>query len=327
MADLLAGKTHDRRTAAASLGVAGPAAIRHLEALVGLPGVKVGRRGRFKTYRFDRSAVLDPPTAADAIAACFGASLGPLFRGTSYDPGMANARNLVLRQSRRAELYNDIERKFLFLGRGGEPSLPEGAPELDEVIEALLHSCWLAFDYTDFNKASRHVKAMPLSLAVYDHQLYVIAQEEGRTPYPYRFARIRKADSTEMTFEYPVKLKYNPDKLFDDSFGIFIENDKYPYEQVRVRLSSRWLTHVCSHRWHRSQEVSTSASEVILSLKLRVCPEVEAWILSFGGEAEVLQPAWLRDKVAGHVRKLAEVYAQAPSPSVVGAPLPPATAS
>src|SRR6267143_597807 len=78
MADVMKGKTHDRRSAAA------------------VPGVKVGRRGRFQTYRFDRSTILEPPTVADAIAACFGASLAPLFRGTSYEAGMANARNLVL---------------------------------------------------------------------------------------------------------------------------------------------------------------------------------------------------------------------------------------
>lgn len=308
MADLMNGKTHDRASAAAALGIEGPAAAHHLEALTGLPGVKAGQRGRFKTYRFDRAAVLDPPTAADAIAACFGASLAPLFRGTSYDSGMANARNLVLRQSRRADLFHEIERKFLFLGRGGEPSLPEAAAELDEVIEALLHDCWLTFEYTDFNRASRRVDAMPLSLAVYDHQLYLIAQELGRPPHPFRFARIRDADATPRGFQYPPKLQYNPEQLFADSFGIFIENEKYPYAQVRLRLSPRWVTHVNSHCWHRSQYVSVSETGVLLSFKLRVCPEVEAWVLGFGGEAEVLEPAWLREKVAAHARRLAEIY-------------------
>src|SRR5262249_25763158 len=158
-----------------------------------------------------------------------------------------NARNLVLRQSRRAELFHDIERKFVFLGRGGEPSLPEASGELDEVIEALLHDCWLTFDYTDFHKASRHVEAMPLSLGVYEHQLYVIAQEAGGRPYAYRFARIQGADATSRGFQYPEKLEYNPDKLFAESFGIFIENEKYPCARLRVRLTPRWATHVRSH--------------------------------------------------------------------------------
>ena len=318
MADLMRGKTHDRASAAASLGIEGPAAVHHLEALTALPGVKVGRTGRSRTYRFDRAAILDPPTPADAIAACFGASLAPLFRGTSYDPGMANARNLVLRQSRRADVFHDIERKFLFLGRGGEPSLPEAAGELDEVIEALLHDCWIRFKYTDFHKESREVNAMPLSLAVYDHQLYLVAQESGRPPHPFRFARIRDADATSRGFQYPGKLQYNPDQLFADSFGIFIENEKYPYAQLQLRLTPRWATHVNSHCWHRSQQVSVSDTGVLLSFKLRVCPEVEAWVLSFGGEAEVLQPAWLREKVAAHARRLAEMYAPPSSESFSG---------
>ncbi len=315
MADLMQGKTHTRATAAAALGIEGPAAFNHLEALRALPGVKVGRTGRSQTYRFDRTAILDPPTAADAIAACFGASLGSLFRGTNYDPGMANARNLVLRQSRRAERFHDIERKFLFLGRGGELSLPEAGGELDEVIDALLDDCWLAFGYTDFGNVERQVEAMPLSLAVYDHQLYLVAQEADRAPHPFRFARIRKPDATPRGFQYPGKVQYNPEQLFGDSFGIFID-EKYPCVTIRLRLAPRWSTHVNSHCWHRSQKVTGVQGGVLLSIKLRVCPEVEAWILGFGADAEVLEPTWLRDKIADQAQRLAEVYTRpTPAPS------------
>ncbi len=38
--------------------------------------------------------------------------------------------------------------------------------------------------------------------------------------------------------------------------------------------------------------------------------EVEAWVLSYGRNVEVLEPSWLRERVAAHARALAEQYAE-----------------
>ena len=46
--------------------------------------------------------------------------------------------------------------------------------------------------------------------------------------------------------------------------------------------------------------------ELVVEMNVKVCPELEAWILGMGEWAEVLEPAWLRSKVAGRVRKMAQ---------------------
>src|SRR5262249_62084661 len=60
----------------------------------------------------------------------------------------------------------------------------------------------------------------PLSLAVYDHQLYVIGRPRGGAPHPYRFSRIDAAETTGATFQSPDKDSYDPERVFADSFGI-----------------------------------------------------------------------------------------------------------
>ena len=59
---------------------------------------------------------------------------------------------------------------------------------------------------------------------------------------------------------------------------------------VELKLHKQWTTYAQSHRWHDSQKVEVAADHVIVRVHVRVCPELEAWILGFGEEAEVLAP-------------------------------------
>jgi hypothetical protein len=43
-----------------------------------------------------------------------------------------------------------------------------------------------------------------------------------------------------------------------------------------------------------------------VKLRVGICPELEAWILSFGEQAEVIAPKELRDRVGARKTKAAE---------------------
>jgi hypothetical protein len=43
-------------------------------------------------------------------------------------------------------------------------------------------------------------------------------------------------------------------------------------------------------------------------MRVRLCPELEAWILSFGEEAEVLGPEELRTRIATRATALSGIY-------------------
>ena len=45
-----------------------------------------------------------------------------------------------------------------------------------------------------------------------------------------------------------------------------------------------------------------------MRLRVRVCPELEAWILGFGEQAEVMAPAKLREKIAGRASAMDRAY-------------------
>jgi predicted DNA-binding transcriptional regulator YafY len=308
IADLLAGREHDRQSLSDRLGVRPAMADRLIRAAVkNLPGVSERRDGKTRKVRMDLAAVLPAPEYPTAVAACFGASLWPVFKGSSYENGIRSALSHVVGRTKRRGVFKDIDRKFWFLRRGGEVALRERQSLLDDVIEAVLHHRVVSAEYTRFSGDDERLRLEPLSIVVHDHQLYVVARDAGGAPHPYRFSRLRSVDVLRETFAYPSRAEYDPERIFQDSFGIFVDP---PVKQVHLRLHARWEVYARTHAWHDSQRVDFGADGVHVLLRVRLCPELEAWILGFGADAAVIGPVELRNRVARRAVATARLYAE-----------------
>jgi len=313
IADLLAGKEVDRESAAQRTKLKPAAVDRQLRAIQKyVPGVvKIPSRRRL-TLRFDKGKLEEAPAFPIAVAACLGASLSKLFEGSSYENGIAEAFAYVVKRSRHRKVFRDIERKFFFVRQGGEVSLPGNASLLDDLIEGILKQKQCRMSYLPFDDADETTEQIdPLSVAIYDHQLYIIGRSATRVRC-YRFSRIREVDVTAAAFEYPSRTEFDPEQLFGSSFGVFIGPD-FDLEDIRIKLSLRWKNYALTHRWHRSQKVYVTDEGIIISLHTRVCPELQQWILGFGEEAEVLEPSRLRSDITARIAKMARVYSERPS--------------
>src|SRR5207253_4136154 len=313
----LSGRDLTRSEAMSLLGVHVAAVDRQLEA-IGRHVPLVGERRKGQVHvRIDRSKIAggaERVPIATMIAACVGASLAKLFEGTTYEKGMHDLVQYVSREAVHPERSQDSRRQFVFLVRGGEKALPEKEDVLEEVVDALQRRRGLQLRYRDFVGARKSVRIEPLSLAVYDHQLYVIGRPRGGPTHAYRFSRIETAEAVGGTFPYPDKDSYDPERVFADSFGIIVD-DKYPIEQIEMSLAPRWASFVRSHRWHRSQESFVRAGRVHVRLRVRVCPEIVSWILGFAADVRVLEPQSLRRRVARLSREMEKAHRASPAPS------------
>ncbi len=307
---LLAGRELTRGDIAELLDLKPAAVDRQLDA-VGrhLPLVRQKRGGRVFVH-LDRSRAIGgvrPPAIGTIIAACLGASLSRLFQGTTYESAMLDVVRRLGSGTRSPERFQNARRQFLFVARGGEKALPEAQGVLDDLIDVMLSGHYIRVRYVGFEGSARTEVLQPLSLAVYEHQLYLLALGDEGGVHPYRFARIRRVTRLPKRFEYPDKDTYEPERVFANSFGVFVD-PKYAVERVELSLAPRWTHFVKSHRWHHSQESFTKGNRVHVALTVRFCPEVLAWILSFGPDARVVGPARVRREVAAKVRALALVY-------------------
>jgi proteasome accessory factor C len=308
---LLRGDSLDRQTVARMLGIKVAAADRQLRALLALKGVKK-RRDRGKSlYSFE--APVEEPTLASLVAAGLAASFARLFEGSDYMTGMREVRDALISRAPRRHRFRSIERKLFFLLQGGEQAITQPESPLEEVVQAVLEEKRLRMHYEHFDGTRERVTVSPLSLMVYRQQLYMVALKSDRKPHPFRVARLLSA-AVDKPFTYPAD--YDPSVVYRDAFGVFIPSAAP--EVVRLRLSAHWKTFIRTHRWHPTQEVE--ADGVTVRISVSPCREVEQWILSFGEDAEVLEPAVLRAKIAARLKSATARYGTASHASPAEAP-------
>ena len=310
IADLLQGIRHTRSSAAELLGLQRAAAARQLEAIAKhLPGVHVSDTPRGKQYWMPRSPTTSPVVSlGSAIGACFGASLAPLFEGTRFAIDMREETKRTVNRAARAREFGDFSRKFMFHARGGEVAMADGGAMLADVVEAVLRSQWTRLTYTRFEASVDKIDIRPLSLVVYEHQLYVVGLDSDDKLHPYRFARISAVAPSTQTFQYPAPTAYDPYQLFRHSLGVFVD-PRMSVINVCVRLAPRWRTYAETHRWHPSQRHTVSVDGAVqVQLTVRECPELDRWVLGFGADALVLEPLSLRHRIRAALASAAAAY-------------------
>jgi len=238
IAALLSGRDLTRAEITALLEERVAAADRQIAAIGRhVPLIREKRRGRLHV-RIDRSKVAggaERTPIATIIAACVGASLSKLFEGTSYEKGMRDLVHYVSRDAIHPERFQDSRRQFVFLVRGGEKALPEKEELLEEVVDAVQRRRGLQIRYRAFDGARQSLRIEPLSLAVYDHQLYLIGRSRGRPAHPYRFSRLEAAEAAGGTFQYPDKDSYDPERVAVFLVDVVTEGRQRPFVEIAAR--------------------------------------------------------------------------------------------
>jgi predicted DNA-binding transcriptional regulator YafY len=300
----------------ARYGIRPEAAYRWLNLLAQVvPGVKTQQRERRKVFRFDVSAFRDDGTHratasgfTEALAASFASAFARVFTGTRYEHRLREHRAAVIADlaAMRKKHFAHIGRK-VFVRSGQEELLAEQEELLDDVLDAVLRQRRARMLYRRFSGQEERVELEPYSIVVYAAHLYVVGATATVPYYPFRFARILEFEATADHFEYPSPNKYDPEVVFRDSLGIFV--DPEPCD-VRIRLDPRWSVYARHHRWHSSQRIESELDDGSLEMTMRVrpCNELKQWLLGLGEHAEVLAPEELRIEIAERLQRAARRY-------------------
>jgi len=122
-------------------------------------------------------------------------------------------------------------------------------------------------------------------LFAYDH-----ARKALRTFVP---ARIQSVKPTGKTFERTQK--FSLEKRLRDSFGVHAGEGEF---EVVIRFNARAADYIREKKWHPSQTLrDLKGGGAELKMKLSSLAEVSRWVLSWGGDAEVLKPKELVESV------------------------------
>jgi predicted DNA-binding transcriptional regulator YafY len=189
-----------------------------------------------------------------------------------------------------------------------------------EILKSLLNAiqkkriCQVVYRSSSARKI-QELRIAPFKLVAYHDGLFVrarleesLANPEGNIDRILAVHRIVSLQKTDKTFQVPVDRKKQPKQTFG-----FMEGKPF---RVKVAFGPAAAAYVSERTWSDDQKLkSLPDGGLLLEFTATSRPEVLSWVLSFRTEAQLLEPADIREELASIVEALADVYSSG-SPEV-----------
>jgi predicted DNA-binding transcriptional regulator YafY len=176
------------------------------------------------------------------------------------------------------------------------------AEHVPAIRQALLERRSLRLRYHAFQRDEETEREVdPYHLTYFNGGLYLIAYCHLREAVRiFAVERIRAVTRSRRRFELP--RDFRPDEYLDKAWGI-LQGDLVT---VRVLFAAELARYIEERLWHPSQKLRTLPDRrVELTLRVADTLEVRRWILGFGAQAEVVEPASLREALRREAADLA----------------------
>ena len=189
--------------------------------------------------------------------------------------------------------------------------IPSGQGYLSTIIEAMKKNSVIRMTYQSYwREESNTFNVEPYCIKLFKQRWYMLAWN----PYYQRLMIYAVDRIYDMNILKDQKFKMPEDfvasEFFDSFYGI-IANSQPKVEKVVLKVSAGQANYMRSLPLHWTQEEIKRSDEYSL-FELRICPEFDFQqeILSKGEDFEVLEPLWLRNELAGKIKRMWNKYNQ-----------------
>jgi len=210
-----------------------------------------------------------------------------------------------IRISATSYIPPDISRMFFAKTRHFEP-IKENV--IDLIAQCIIEQKCVFASYVHFKGEQDEVIIEPYSLIYADEGLYLYGKcingnktSHIETRRLYNAARFQKVKKLDQSFLYPTKDVYDPERLFQNCFGIFLpSNEETVPEEVVCCFSSKWKHYLHNHKWHKSQTIPVEKEDGKweVRFKLHLTSDLARWLRRFGTEVTVIAPERLEKWVS-----------------------------
>lgn len=139
----------------------------------------------------------------------------------------------------------------------------------------------------------------------YANSFYLIAYCHKRSNMRiFAIQRIRKITILDDKFE--VMQGFSKEEYLQECFSLERGSDSY---KVVIKFSPKVAKYISEKTWHVSQVTkSLNDGSILFSIEARGLGEIKRWLMQYGQDAEVIEPASLRKQVTEEVKNLAYIY-------------------
>jgi len=181
--------------------------------------------------------------------------------------------------------------------------------EKDEIIDiitsAIMQQKTCNVEYHSFgNDQIKKFDIEPLTFFEWNGGLYIFVRvtKHGdiRT---LAVERIINLSVTSNTYEYPAG--FDPDALLEEAFGLVYDDPL----TVKIKFAADHALYIQERCWAKNQKIEVQKDgSIILTMTTSGWFDVKKWILSYGADAELLEPADKRKELKKEARRLADLY-------------------
>ena len=223
------------------------------------------------------------------------------YRGTQFEKPLLSAIRKIEQSLPDTISLNlaDIEQTISFRTRA-EPIL--NLEIFDALAKATASRRQLELTYRKAGNREGETRVVdPYHLANINGEWYLFAfdhaRKDIRTFVPARVSAVKQTGKT-----FPRPQKFSLEKRLRDSFGVHSGEGRF---EVLLRFNERVADYIREKKWHESQQLrELKNGGVELSLKLSSLIEIERWVLSWGGDVEVLKPRELIATIREAAKKI-----------------------
>jgi predicted DNA-binding transcriptional regulator YafY len=278
---------------------------RDLEALqaAGFPlyTEKVDKANRWAfvdTYKFKIPA---PFTLTELMSLYFYKDLVRVFKGTPFHDSIDSVfKKIQSTLPPQALRYLDQVQSVFHVGIRPYSDYGRFRNILNQVNQAATECRRVEMVYHSLHRKEKTLRKVdPYKVWFYDGTIYLIGlcylREEVRM---FVLDRIKAVTLTNERFTIPKD--FNLDDFMRHSFKV-MHDELYT---VKVRISPGWARWAGEKIWHESQKVKKNGDGSLdLTFQVAGLDEIKRWVLSFGPEAQVLEPSGLKQMVRADLQK------------------------
>lgn len=188
--------------------------------------------------------------------------------------------------------------------------VPSGQEYLHPIITAMKENRVLNMTYQSYWKEKEsNFDVMPYCVKLFHQRWYMVARSvyfQDNGPKIYSLDRIKNLNMKEETFIMPKD--WDAEEYFNGCFGI-IADQRVEKQIVKLKATASQANYIRDLKIHESQkEIERNEEYSIFTFNIRPQFDFQQEILKNGEEVEVLEPQWLREEIAGKIKRMWERY-------------------
>lgn len=181
--------------------------------------------------------------------------------------------------------------------------VPEERLQMFESLsQAVLRCQRITFNYKGVRDRTYKKRDIhPYQQVCWSGNWYLVGWDNVRKDWRiFSFKRIRDLKIKEDTFER--KKEFQSELFWGETFGVYRGKGS---ERIRIRFTDWAARLVTETTWHGSQKIhNLGDGRVEVCWQMQLTPDFLRWVLSWGSQAEVLEPKSLKEKVREEAKRM-----------------------